>query len=136
MGEISAHKYIKSETSHTLPTHKKQVPNQETNLSLYNYGTAKWKNIKTSLKQVKWNEIFEKCDSTEKKIIKIIEIIMKIIENNNSKFKFPRGSQTNKIPRDRKILLRKKKKFNLKLKRCNTRKKNCIESAIVDIDKK
>merc|ERR1711874_552025 len=27
--EISDHKYIKCETSHTLPTHKKQVPNQD-----------------------------------------------------------------------------------------------------------
>ena len=61
---------------------------------------------------------------------------MKIIENNTVKFKFPRGSQTNKIPKDRRILLRKKKKLNLKLKRGNTRKKNCIESAIIDIDKK
>ena len=41
-----------------------------------------------------------------------------------------------KIPSDRKILLRKKKKLNLKLKRCNTRERNCIESAIIDIDKK
>ena len=109
--EISDHKYIKCETSHALPTlNKNQVSNQETNLSSYNYGTANWKNIKTSLKQVKWNEILEKCDSSEEKIIKIIEIVMKIIENNTSKFKFPRGSQTNKIPRDSKILLRKKKK--------------------------
>merc|ERR1711913_102933 len=102
--EISDHKYIKCETSHTLPTHdKKQVSIQETNLSSYNYETANWKNIKTSLKQVKWNEILEKYDSTEKKIIKIIKIDKKIIEK-TYKFKIPRDSQTNKIPRDRKIL--------------------------------
>ena len=66
----------------------------------------------------------------QRKIIKIIEIVMKIIENNTSKFKFPRGSQTNKIPRDRKILLRKKRNLILKLKRCYTNKKNSIESVI------
>ena len=59
------------------------------------------------MKQAKWNEILKKYDSSEK----IIEIVMKIIENNTSKFKFPRGLQTNKIPRDRKILLRKRKLF-------------------------
>jgi len=48
---------------------------------------------------------------------------MKIIENNTSKFKFPRGSQINKIPRDRKILLRKKRNLILKLIRCYTNKK-------------
>merc|ERR1712179_66678 len=107
-----------------LPTHnKKQVPIQETNLSSYNYETANWINIKTSLKQVKWNEILEKCDSSEEKIIKITEIVMKIIENNTSKFKFPRGSQINKIPRDRKILLRKKRNLILKLIRCYPNKK-------------
>merc|ERR1712179_607680 len=103
--ELSDHKYIRCETSHTLPTHdEKQVPIQETNLSSYNYETANWKNIKTRLIQVKWNEILEKCDSSEKKIIKIIEIVMKIIENNTFTFKIPRGSQTNKIPRDRNTL--------------------------------
>merc|ERR1711895_272230 len=112
------------------------VPIQETNLSSYNYETANWKNIKTSLKQVKWNEILEKCDSSEEKITKIIEIVMKIIENNTSKFKFPRGSQINKIPRDRKILLRKKRKLISKLIRCYTNKKSNIENAIANIDKK
>merc|ERR1711874_628668 len=87
-------------------------------------------------KQDKWNEILEKCDSSEEKIIKIIEIVMKIIENYTSKFKFPRGSQTNKIPRDGKIMLRKKRKLILKLIRCCTNKKNNTESAIADIDKK
>merc|ERR1711913_21464 len=105
------------------------------NLSSYNYETANWKNIKTSLKQVKWNEILEKCDSSEEKITKIIEIVMKIIENNTSKFKCPRGSQINKIPRDRKILLRKRKLIS-KLIRCYTNKKNNIENAIANIDKK
>jgi len=56
-------------------------------------------------------------------MIKFIEIVIKIIENNTSKFKIPRVSQTNKIPSDRKILLRKKIKLNLKLKRYNTSKK-------------
>jgi len=52
--EISDHKYIRCETFHTLPIlDKKQVTNQDTNLSSYNYGTTNWKNIKTSLKQVK-----------------------------------------------------------------------------------
>ena len=36
----------------------------------------------------------KKCDSTDKKIIKIIEIVMKIIEENTFKFKNPRDSQT------------------------------------------
>merc|ERR1711874_858854 len=87
-------------------------------------------------KQVKWNEILEKCDSSEEKITKIIEKEMKIIEKKTSKFKFPRVSQINKIPRDRKILLRKKRKLISKLIRCYTNKKSNIENAIANIDKK
>merc|ERR1711874_499440 len=79
--EISDNKYIKCETFHTLLIHdKKHVTNYVTNLSSYNYGTANWKNIKTSLKQIKWKEILEKFYSTEKKFIKIMEMVMKIIE--------------------------------------------------------
>ena len=42
---------------------------------------------------------------------------MKIIEENTFKFKNPRGSQTNKIPKDRRILLRKKKTLKFKIKK-------------------
>ena len=67
----------------------------------------------------------------------ILEIVIKIIEENCTTFRNQRGSHSNNIPKDRRVLFRKKRKLNKELQKGNTpdRKKQ-IEKAIGKIDKK
>ena len=104
-------------------------PKKIRNLSSYNYETANWKYIKSSLKKIDQPELLAGHNSSEEKLRVILEIVVKIIEENCEMFKCRGGSQANKIPRDRRILLRKKKKLNLKLRQndlSNGRKKTII----------
>ena len=137
--EITDHKYIVCETSYKLPINVTQhISESNTNLSSYNYETANWKNIKASLKTINWPEILAKQNSSEEKLRVVLEIVVKIIEENCTMFKRHGGTRLNKIPRDRRILLRKKKKLNLKLQNNNLSndKKKQLEKTIGEIDKK
>merc|ERR1711874_838339 len=99
--EITDHKYIKYETSHKLSAIEKyHVPDNVTNLSTYNYESVNWKNIKASLKKINWPEVLAKHESSEEKLKVILEIVIKIIEENFTTFR-KRGSHSNEIPRDR-----------------------------------
>ena len=53
------------------------------------------------------------------------------------KFKYPRGKSRNNIPKDRRKLLKNKKKLKNKLKKNNlsNKRKDSIKNAIIDIDK-
>merc|ERR1712121_114315 len=114
--EITDHKYIVCETSHKLSTKgKEHIPVDEVNLSSYNYETADWVNIKASLKKINWPDVLDKCKSSEEKLKVIVDIVIKIIEENCEIFESRGGTQSNNIPRDRRILLRKKKKLHKKL---------------------
>merc|ERR1711874_316039 len=134
--EITDHKYIKCETSHKLSTMEKDhVPDNGTNLSTYKYESANWKNIEASLKKINWPEVLAKHESSEEKLKVILEIV-KIIEENCTIFRNQRGSHTNEILRDRRVLF-KKKKLNKELqKSIPPDKKKWIEKAIGEIDKK
>ena len=136
--EITDHKYIKCETSHKLSTREMDhVPDNGMNLSTYNYESANWKNIKASLKKINWPEVLAKHESSEEKLKVILEIVIKIIEENCTTFRNQRGPHSNEIPRDRRVLFKKKKKLNNKLqKSIPTDKKKWIEKAIGEIDKK
>merc|ERR1712179_181021 len=114
-----------------MGTNDKHVFNKEINLSTYKYETADWKSIKSSLKNIKWVEILENCKTSKEKLNKILEVVIKIVEENCSKFRYRRGAQINKIPRDRKILLRKKKKFREKLesKEVSSSRKSIIKKS-------
>merc|ERR1711913_158983 len=117
------HKYIKCETSHNSSANgKEHVPHNGTNLSTYNYESAYWKNIKASLKKVNWPEILAKHKSSEEKLKVILEIV-KIIEENCTMIRNQRRSHSNKIPRDRRVLFRKKKKLNKELQKGNSPEK-------------
>merc|ERR1712030_296448 len=74
----------------------------------------------------------------EEKLKVVLEIVVKIIEKNCTMFKSHGGPQLNKIPRDRRILLRKKKKLKLKLQNNNfsSDRKTQLEITIREIDKK
>merc|ERR1712030_50698 len=107
-----------------------------TNLSSYNYETANWKSIKASLRQINWSEILAKHNLSEEKLKVVLETVVKIIEENCTMFKSHGGPQLNKIPRDRRIL--QKKKLNLKLQNNNlgNDRKTQLEITIREIDKK
>ena len=126
---MKPHKLSINDTQH--------ISENDTNLSSYNYETANWKNIKASLKERNWSEILTNHSSSEEKLKVFLEIVVKIIEENCTMFRRQGGSQLNNIPRDRRILLRKKKKLNLKSQNIlsNDRKKQ-LEKSIGDIDKK
>ena len=61
---------------------------------------------------------------------------MKAVDENSSKFKQPRGRKQQNIPKERRILLRKKKKLKTSLKKKNlsSNRKETIEKSILDID--
>merc|ERR1711913_65347 len=118
--EITDHKYIKCETSHKLSTMEKDhVPDNGTNLSTYNYESANWKNIKVALKKLNLPEVLDEYKKSEEKLKLILEIDIKIIEENCTTFRNQRGSHTNNIPRDRRVLFRKKRKLNKELQKRN-----------------
>jgi len=116
--EITDHKYIKCETSHKLSAMEKDhVPDNGTNLSTYNYESANWKNIKASLKKINWPEVLAKHESSEEKLKVILEIVIKIIEENCKIFRNQQGSHSNEIPRYRRVLFKKKKNLNKELQK-------------------
>merc|ERR1711874_254829 len=135
---ITDHKYIKCEISHKLSSMgKEHVPDNGTWVSTYNYESANWKNIKASLKKINWPGVLAKHESSEEKLNVILEIVIKIMEENCTTFRNQRGSYSNEIPRDRGVLFKKKKKLNNELqKSIPTDKKKWIEKAIGEIDKK
>merc|ERR1712121_225765 len=73
----------------------------------------------------------------EEKLKVIFEIIIKIIGENCTTFRNPRGTHSNNIPKNRRVLFRKKKKLNKELQKRNLpNRKKGIEKAIGKIDKK
>merc|ERR1711874_831641 len=73
---------------------------------------------------------------SEEKLKVILAIVIKIVEENCTTFRNQRGSHSNNIPKDRRVLFR-KRKLNKELQKRNPpdRKKR-IEKAIGKIDKK
>merc|ERR1711874_238659 len=109
----------------------KQELNKELNLSTYNYETADWKSIKLSLKNVNWSEMLENYKTSEQKKNKILEVVIKIVEENCLKFRYRRGVRINKIPRDRRILLRKRKiRTELESKVVSSSRKSVIKKSM------
>ena len=136
---LTDHKYIICETSHiSYPYNSQPFQSNETNLSTFNYETADWKTIKSKLSMIRWSEILEMHKTSEEKLRKIMEIVLNVIEKNCEKFKNPRGKHTNKIPRERRILMRKKKTLKSKLKGTNLsiKRKFHLEQNIKDIENK
>ena len=78
-----------------------------------------------------------KYKSSEEKLKVIIDFVIKIVEENCNLFEGRSGAHSNNIPRDRRILLRKKKKLYRKLRNTNSADtKSEIETVIGEIDKK
>merc|ERR1711874_869660 len=135
--DITDHEYIQCETSYKLPSRTtEKVPEIDTNLSSYNYESANWKNIKAALKKINWPEVLDEYKKSEEKLKVILEIVIKIIEENCTTFRNQRGSHTNNIPKDRRVLFRKKRKLKELQKRNPPDRKKQIEKDISEIDKK
>merc|ERR1711874_250134 len=136
--EITDHEYIRCKTSYKLSAMtKEQVPESDTNLSAYNYESANWENIKAALKKINWPEVLAEYKKSEEKLKVILEIVIKIVEENCTTFRNQRGSHSNNIPKDRWVLFRKKRKLNKELQKKNPPdRKKWIEKAIGKIDKK
>ena len=134
--KLTDHRYIICETSHNFTLNKQKLGEpQETNLASYNYKKAEWTALKNKLKEIYWSEILEGKTSDEK--IKIIlELVSKAVEEHCPKFRHQRGIAKKNIPRDRRILHRKRKKLKSKLKKENISndQKNDIEKNIADLD--
>ena len=119
-----------------VQSNDKHELNKEINLSTYNYETADWKSIKLRLKNINWSEMLENYKTSEEKMNKILEVVIKIIEENCLKYKYRRGALINKIPRDRRILLRKRKKIRAQLERkvVSSSRKSVIKKSMGEID--
>merc|ERR1711888_49145 len=116
---------------------KEQIPVDERNLSSFNYETADWVNIKANLKKINWPDVLGRCKSTEEKLRVIVDIVIEIVEIHCSIFESKGIAFSNIIPRDRRILLRKKKKLYKKLRNTNSvDMKAELENRISEIDKK
>ena len=136
--EISDHDYVVFETSHEFCIKmNKTTESEDINLSSYVYVKADWVSVKAKLRQINWSDILQKCTTAEEKINAILEIVSKIVDDHCIKFKHPRGKPRKNIPKDRRKLLRNKKKMKNKLKKNNlsNNKKENIKIAISDVDK-
>ena len=77
-----------------------------------------------------------KCKSSEEKLKVIVDIVIKIVEKNCNIFESRGGTRSNNIPRDRRVLLRKKKKLYKKLRNTNSADTKAeLENRIREIDK-
>ena len=137
--KLSDHNVIICETSHTTKINHQQkgIP-IESNLASYNYLKTNWVALKARLQGIDWNEIFSKSKSSAEKLQVFLNIVSKVVDEFSVKFKQKRGVGLKKIPRDRRILLRSKKKLRKKLKKesLSKNKQDHIEDSISNIDVK
>merc|ERR1712179_134952 len=116
--EISDHDYIVCETSHSLNMKEQQTSEiDNNNLCAYNYRKIDWKIVKAKLREIKWTDILNNCTTSEERIQIILEIVLKVIDEYGIKFQNSRGKSKGNIPKDRRTLLRNKKKLKGKLKK-------------------
>ena len=136
--KITDHKYITCETSYSYSLNQhNQAYKQDINLSSYNYLKADWETIKVKLMEIKWEELPAQYKTSEEKLRIILDIVFNIVDEHCGKFK-ERGTNRKNIPRDRRNLLRKKKKLKKRLKEnlLSTDKIFKAEKSIEEIDQK
>merc|ERR1739838_676397 len=96
-----------------------------------------WVALRAKLREIDWTDVLNNYVTSEEKKNIILEIVSKTVDEHCVKFKYPRGKSRNNIPKDRRKLLRNKKKLKNKLKKNNlsNKRKDSIKNAIIDIDK-
>ena len=111
---------------------------EDLNITSYNYKKADWDNIKKILNEINWVEILKIHETSGEKLPFILDTVIQIVDDYCEKFKQQRGRNQSKIPRNRQILHRKKKKLKQKLgaKHLSTEGRDIIEKDIQEIDQK
>ena len=90
-------------TNHTAQQHP------EPNLSSFNLHKADWQKIRCFIGEQDWNTLLMN-KSNEEKLQAIVSIVFEALEKFCPKYKSRRGQTKSKIPRDRRILFRQKKR--------------------------
>ena len=136
---LSDHRWVVCETSYNILRNTQYTINtMETNLASYNYQRTNWTLLKYKLNQMDWNKLLNNYKTTVEKLYIFLEIIIKLVDEHSIKFKQQRGLSIKHIPRDRRILLRNKKKLKQKLTAGNLshNRKEHITENIAKIDSK
>lgn len=136
--EITDHDYIVCETSHNFEVNKSKTPEvKETTLSSFNYQKVDWDAVKASFSKINWKEFLDSCANSEEKVEMFLALVNQIVNEHCIKFMHPKGMSKKNIPRERRRLLRSKKKLKniMKKKGISINKKVKISNEIINIDK-
>ena len=88
------------------------------------------------MKRIDWKNLIKNCSGTSEKRKAILDATLKAVNEHSHKFKQKRGKKQQNIPKERRVMHRKKKKLKANLKKLNltnNRKEN-IENSISNID--
>ena len=140
LSSLSDHAIITCHTAHNLPLNinpaTPDTPNPTT-LSSFNLNRGCKENISEAANSLEWDTIFHGKDNSEKR--RTLEThMLEILEQNCPKYAHKPGQTRNKIPRDRRILFRQRKR-KLKLKNSMTTGNTRIltlTNEILDIENK
>ena len=114
-------KGTKSDHSHFQP---------ETPFDQLNFHKANWSNIKDELKVINWDEHLQtENTSVDNMISKLVNQIIEVSSKHTPKYKKKSDKNNSQIPRDRRALIRKRKRLNAKInilkyvKKCKSKEK-------------
>ena len=129
---LSDHELITCSTSHTVQFNSPSSVYQkvECNLASYNLNKANWDQIRQSIAQIDWPQVFDACESQEI-MNTFLSRIISIVEAHCAKYVSSPGHNNSKIPRDRRLLFRQRKR---KLKRRNMPTINSNMKSKLDIE--
>ena len=129
---LSDHELITCTTSHNIQfsPHFSDPQTAEYTLSSYNLNKANWEHIRQSIAEVDWPHVLDECESQEIMNNFLCRIIS-IVDAHCAKYMSSPGQSNSKIPRDRRLLFRQRKR---KLKRRNIPTINCKKRSKLDLE--
>ena len=137
--DLSDHNIITGTTSHNIKLNnsRKVAPSSRCPLASFNLNRANWEPIQESLKQQQWDTAMENKGNDEHLQI-IINAAIAAIEPNCPKFVNRPNKSSSFIPRDRRILFRRRKRKLKAIKTCspNSSRYASLKSELMDIEKK
>ena len=135
---VSSHKLIVCHTSLSFPAWERDPSNTSIQLNSfdkYNFFSENvdWEKMNVDLQVVDWESLLQDMDVSQMADT-FIETCL-IIASKYAPNKRPHGSNKRKIPRDRRILMRKRTKVKKKFKSCVTpTEQNLIEDKLISIE--
>ncbi|MEL7196428.1 MAG: reverse transcriptase domain-containing protein [Bacteroidota bacterium] len=137
---LSDHSLIECDLSFHFshPNYNPNTPSEEIedDLSVFNINKADWKEIRNFLRNKQWRvQLLNKTNEEKRRII--VSTVYEALNKFCPKYKNKRGQTKNKIPRDRRILFRqrKRKKSSLKTVKANSQKAQRIHTEITRIER-